>query len=242
MTRQAQKDLERRQVAFVLRQFPERFPEVLQLLPGREGGERDVILETTDGRRIAIEVTALRAPQRLGDFTLGQVEATRASITRWSREIYGQAGAPRVCMNGYISPGPYPEPRAIARFVADVVRSRAGAGTVAIDLFPAQGAPVELHLAVWPCDDGDEMLWSLAAVGETMSLDAHFLQGEIQRKERTRKQKPADLDEVWLMLVSTMFPSSADFFAPHEAEHWKFQHGFDRICVYVQSNQVLLEY
>jgi hypothetical protein len=242
MTRPTQKTLERRQLALVRDSCPEFLPGPVVITDGNERDEPDLIVRLSTGHVVGLEITALRDREKVGGFTPPEVEAARSEIVAVARRLLTTCGAPRLRVNAGIGQGPYDIELTARTLVEVILRHEFDASGV--DLWPAKGDPVELHLSFWPCADDEEDAWSLCAVGETKALCERQIAEAIQRKLRRASEglyRPG-FHELRLLIVATMWPASADFVAPVDARGWAFAHPFDGVFVYCQGDGTLLRY
>lgn len=242
MTRPAQKALERRQLALVRRGCPEFLPGPVAITDGNEKDEPDLIVRLSTGHVVGLEMTALRDRENIGGFTPPEIEAARDEIVAVARRLLAAHGAPRLRVNAGIGQGPY-DIEITARTLVEVIL-RHGFDARSVGLWPAKGDPVELHLSCWPCADDEEEAWSLHAAGETKVLCERQIAEAIERKGRRASERlyRPGFDELRLLIIATMWPSSADFVAPADAPEWSFVHPFDGVFVYCQGDGTLLRY
>lgn len=242
MTRPGQKMLERRQLALVRRNCPAFLPEESVIADGNERDEPDLILTLPSGNVIGLELTALRDRDRIGGYEPAQIEAARRKIIEAARSLHTGHGGPRVRVNATIGPGACDIART-AGILADMIECH-GFNASGIDLWPAKGAPVELHASFWPCAEDEDDLWTLDAVGETKVLSPRHIQEAIERKgARAREGRyRKGFDQIWLLIVATLSPSSSDFSSPTNAQDWSFPHPFDGVFVFCQGSAALLRY
>jgi hypothetical protein len=242
MTRQAQKELERRQLALAMRVSPNLLPADVDVQGGREKDEPDLVVQLASGWRVGIEVTALRDRQEVDGYTPSQLEAARVQIVRCARALYLAAGGRPVCVNAGIGAGPY-DIELAARCLAAMVSDHAADG-VCVSAWPKKDAPLEMHVSVWPClEEEDE--WRFCAVGETKLLTQEFLLDVISGKQKKLSANPykTEFDEIWLLIVAAAFPSSSDFVFPRNTADWLISHpSFDRVLVLSQSDEKVLTF
>ncbi|MFZ5637482.1 MAG: hypothetical protein ACOY82_12960 [Pseudomonadota bacterium] len=242
MTRPAQKELERRQLALAMRVCPDLLPIDIDIRNGNEKNEPDFIVRLASGRSIGIELTSLRDRQEVDGYVPSQLEAARDRIVFRAIELYQAAGGRPVCVNAYIDEGPY-EVESVAQYLAAMVLNHAADG-ICVSAWPACGAPASIHISVWPCGE-HERLWRLSAVGETKCLTQQVIQDAVEIKERKVSRNPYEsgLDELWLLVVATMFPSSSDFVFPSDTAEWSIVHSsFHRVLVLSQGDWKLLSF
>lgn len=242
MTRPGQKMLERRQLALVRCSCPAFLPEEWVVADGNERDEPDLILTLPSGKVIGLELTALRDRDRVDGYAPAEIEAARRKIVAVARSLHIARRGPRVRVNATIGPGPYDITRT-AEILADLIE-RHGFRANGIDLWPAKGAPVELHASFWPCAEDEDDLWTLDAVGGTRVLSPRYIEEAIERKGARARAGlyRKGFDQVWLLIVATLFPSSSDFSAPTNAQDWSFPHPFDGVFVFCQGSAALLRY
>lgn len=240
MTRPAQKNLERRQLALVRGRCRDFLPDVVAIADGNERDEPDLIVTLSSGRVIGIEITALRDDLKISGFTPAQIEASRAKIIRMAKERHEVRGGPRIRVNAYVGPGPH-DLSEVADFLVDMIERHAF-HACGLSLWPSQGAPLELHLSFWPCGPGEDDLWTLGAVGETKVLSEELVADAVRRKSRRLAGHPyrSGFDEIRLLVVATLWPSSSDFVAPQGAADWAFAHPFDGVFVCCEGDDTLL--
>ncbi len=245
MTRRSQIESERRQLELLARRFPDLLPANSVIRSGTpERGEPDFLIERQYGGILGIEHTTLSRPAAAGFYQPRVVEDTVQKICKRARAIYESTGHPRVRVNACIGPGPYQNPELIADYLAGQVAARARpCETVNVSLWPSMGALVELHIAIWDAgQDNDHDGWILNAVGETHPISVEILRTRIEEKNGNAEKYRRHCNELWLLVVSTMFPASSDFVVPSDAQTWQFTHEFDIVCVYFQSENKLLKF
>lgn len=242
MTRPEEKLFERRCLSFLLRRFPDLIEQEFAIENGNDHGEPDLFVRRAGGITLGIEVTRLRHPN-VGRFSKSAIDSARSDICRRAKQIYQESCRPRVRMNAYITDGPYRNCEEVARYIANLVSERvANDEVVSVDLWPSQGAPVEIHLTAWVCDENDLGEWTINSVGETLILTCENVQKVISRKGGKLQGYRKSCDAVWLLIMSLAFPAWSDYSVPVEAHEWQLEHEFDGVLVYCQSTDRLLRY
>lgn len=242
MTRPEEKLFERRCLSFLLQRFPDLIGQEFVIENGNDRGEPDLLIREPHGITLGVEVTRLSHPNA-SRFSKAAIDSARSDICRRAKQIYQESCRPRVRMNAYIADGPYRNCEEIARFIANLVSERiANNEVVSINLWPSQGAPVEIHLAAWVCDESEIDEWAINSVGETLILTRENVQKVISDKGEKLQRYRKSCDEVWLLIMSLAFPTWSDYSAPAEANEWQLEHEFDGVLVYCQSTDRLLRY
>lgn len=78
---------------------------------------------------------------------------------------------------------------------------------------------------------GQPRAWFTGGVGETILLTQELLAAAISEKSSLVADYLSHVDEVWLLVVVDLFPSSASFSVPRDLDKWSFRHKFDRLLL-----------
>lgn len=243
MTRPAQKALELRQLALMRKLCPDLLPDDAEAREGKsEHEEPDLMVLLPWGSRLGIEVTALRDRRLVQGYEPAKIEAARETIIQKAKEAYVQLGGTPVCVNAGIGPGPY-DVKQVSTFLARLAHEHAKDGAC-VSAWLSEGAPVELHASVWSCEPS-RVAWRLCAAGETKVMALEELQATVEKKAALIVSSPRReaCDALWLLILSTSFPSSCDFVFPEESADWLLDRSiFDRVLLFSQSERQLLSF
>lgn len=240
MTRSKQKEMERRQLDLILNNHVDWISDVKKIVVGDpSSGQPDfLIFRGKDQVELGVEHTCLKQNARINGYEPAEIEATRLKVCEMSRAIYLRSNQTPVHVNATIGTGPYAEPQKIAEYLASQVAANIDAGQC-VSLWPSMGSPVELHFSVWDAED-DEPSWRLSSVGETQLLTIETMQEAVSNKNSKAVFYRKHCEEIWLLVVSTMFPSSSNSVLPQDAGTWNIRHSFDKVYLYCQEDNQLL--
>ena len=198
MTRQSQKQAERRQLNWILNKFPDWVPDADQIEIGDpEKSQPDFLVLRRNRSKLGIEHTVLKQKTKISGYEPVEIEAARKKICEMARAIYLRFDAPPICVNATIGGGPYLCPEKIAEYFANQVASNFNAGRM-MSFWPSMGSPVELHFSAWEPGDA-EPDWTLEGVGETQLLSMAMLQEVISNKSKKADGYRKGCDEIWLL-------------------------------------------
>ena len=239
MTTSNQKSLEKRHLDMILNHHADWIPVIDQVEIGDpQSGQPDFLILRRDWGALGIEHTSLKQKTKVMGFEQAEIEATRLKICKKAKEIYLRSNEVPVCLNAAIGAGPYFKPDEIAEYLAHQVAVNISSSQC-VSLWPSIGSPVELYFSVWAAGDA-EPEWNLFGVGETQLLTINVMQEAVSKKLDKVNFYRNHCDEIWLLVVSAMFPSSSSFVLPKDASAWCINHSFDKVYLYCQESNELL--
>jgi hypothetical protein len=186
---------------------------------------------------LGIEVRQLFHPRAKSKFTPRQTESFRKKIIRRAEELYyQQQGKPvDVIVYSSLRPAGKQNIEEAARAIADFVRSNYRVG-MPVTLFEEGISPVPLPPGVGvvnlaPPLPGLQRAWFAGAVGETVLLTCEFLAEAIYQKDLLVPGYRTKVEQVWLLVVCDLFPSSTSFCVPEQITEWSFEFTFDKVLL-----------
>lgn len=227
------------------RRFIEKAQQLgLQLPPGTvvECESPDFLIKTCS-ETLGIEVTRLFQPAAASRFDPRQVESFQDRVMRVAADLDKPNDPPvdvlvYCCWDGAKQPR---DCRQMAESLVDFVRShykeRHGPETYQRPDVP-QGFDV---IRVARPLDGTTNRWQAGHTGQGARLEQHFLSDEIGRKNKLVPHYRKRADQVWLLLVASMFPLSGTFSVPREINTWKFEYDFDRVLLLSEEDCLVLD-
>ncbi len=239
MTTSKQKSLEKYQLDMILNKHAGWIPGVDQVEIGDpQRGQPDFLILRGDRGPLGIEHTSLKQKTKVMGFEQAEIEATRLKICEMASAIYLRSNGVPVCVNAAIGVGPYLKFHKIAEYFAHQVAANINSSQC-VSLWPSMGSPVELHFSVWAAGDAKPQ-WNLVGVGETQLLTINEMQDAVSKKLDKVNVYRNHCEEIWLLVVSAMFPSSSNFVLPKDASAWRINHAFDKVYLYCQETNELL--
>ena len=201
-----------------------------------EGEAPDFVLPTP-GRTFGFEVTQLFQPPSTSRFPPREIEAFREEVVRRAEDIYAASGGLPVDVNAYFSirPATRQDKEALAQSLSDFVRGHYPAERQVLLFRENEPQPVlprgfgSISIAR-PLGD-QSRVWFTGGVGETILLTRELLATTISEKNSLVAHYLSHVDEVWLLIVTDLFPSSSSFSVPREVQGWSFSHKFDRLLL-----------
>ncbi len=197
----------------------------------------DFIL-TGSERTLGIEVTQLFHPTANSKFTTRQMESFRKKIIHRAEELYyKRQGSPvDVIVYSSVRPVGKQNTEEAARAIADFVRSNYRLG-MPVTLFREGLSPVPLPPGVGvvnlaPPLPGFQRAWFFGAAEETVLLTREFLAKIISQKDLLASSYRDKVEQVWLLIVCDLFPSSTSFSVPEQITDWNFEFTFDKVLLF----------
>jgi hypothetical protein len=191
------------------------------------------------GRILGVEVKRLFQPptNTCSNFPPSQIEGFRKKVINAAERLYFQAGGPPVDVTVYFSDQSAVGQNAdeVARTVSNFVRANLPpSNRVAYFQIGRRGAllpPGIFSITIAPPLPGPRRNWSGGGVGQTILLTRDLLAKAILEKNENVRAYRSQAVNVWLLIVSDLFPSSMSFGISDEIVKWEFDFSFDKVLL-----------
>jgi hypothetical protein len=179
----------------------------------------------SNGERIALEVTRVFHPKGDARFPRRETESFQPKIMRRAEDLARQRGLPVLDVLVYFGD---PEPRRLeetAHSLVEFVREHLVENCETFDL-PGGGV-----IRIMRPRANQVPRWTCGPAGSEPTLTQEQLAETIRKKNADLRRYRERYNCVWLIVASTLFPLSASFSVPDEAEEWSFEFEFDKVLL-----------